>query len=176
MVTLRATRLVLSRLAVSPPTDATPDTALGDWFVTRLVVDRQPLLLLISALSYLPIITPARDVASLPDRLPELVSVRLRRMGIPADQIAAEVQAMAPVRVGPTNDRSVNGILTNFAASVPSYLPINGWDVTTLPFVEANLAMTPCHAGRRWEGVIAADRKTPELLAARWGHGMVPNA
>jgi hypothetical protein len=176
MVTLRATRLVLSRLAVSPPTDAAPDTALGDWFVTRLVVDRQPLLLLISTLSYLPIITPARDVASLPDRLPELVSVRLRRMGIPADQIAAEVRAMAPVRVGPTNDRSVNGILTNLVGSVSLHLPINGWDVTTLPFVEANLAMTPWHASHREDAVIVADRKTPELLAARWGEGKVPNA
>jgi len=33
------------------PTAGTSDTALGDWYVNRLIVDRQPLLLLVSAAS-----------------------------------------------------------------------------------------------------------------------------
>lgn len=168
MVFLRATRQVLSKLGKSSAADAASDTALGDWFVTQLFVDRKPLLLLISSLSYLAIITPARGVADLPARLPDLVSARLRRLGTPAPQVAAEVALMTPVRVGPTNDRSVNGILTNFAREVPYHLPVRGWDLTSLPFVEARLAENPCHAGRRWEEVIAAERKAPELLAKKW--------
>lgn len=172
MVFLRATRQVLSRLDTSPAADAASDTALGDWFVTRIVVDRQPLLLLISSLSYLAIITPARDVADLPARLPALVSARLRRLRTPVAQVAAEIRMMTPVLVGPTNDRSVNGILTNFARELPYHLSARGWDLTALPFVEARLAENPCHAGRRWEEVIAAERKAPELLARKWGSAL----
>ena len=48
---------------------AVSDTALGDWYVNRLVVDRQPLLLLVSSSSLLPLLMPARGVRSLPERL-----------------------------------------------------------------------------------------------------------
>lgn len=169
MVVLRATKKVLTRLH-GPTADAgESDTALGDWYVTRVVVDRQPLLLLISSKSSLPIIVPAKGVADLPSRLAQLVATRLRRMGIPLAWIDAEVRAMDGVVVAPTNSRSVNGILVQCAKALPSYLPINGWDATTLPFVEHRIAETPWHAGGRFEDTIFPDMKTPELLAAAWG-------
>jgi hypothetical protein len=54
------------------------------------MVGRNPRLLLVSSKSFLPILTWARDVRSLPDRLPDLIGERLERMGIPTPLIEAE--------------------------------------------------------------------------------------
>lgn len=160
-------------MPVVAPSDygVTSDTALGDWYVNRLVVDRQPLLLLVSALSLLPIVLPARDVRTLPDRLGDVVRGRLRRLGVAAKVIDAEITAMTPVTVAPTVNRSVVGIMVDFAKAIPSYLPERAWDATALPYVEAHLAETPCHASRRFEEVIFPEQKAPELLVARWNAG-----
>ena len=82
MVVLRATRKVLRTLPSITANDTASDTALGDWYVNRVVVDRQPLLLLVSSLSLLAIIAPARKVRDLPKRLPRVVVDRLLRLGI----------------------------------------------------------------------------------------------
>ena len=82
MVHLRATQKVLRHLTLSEPTDQTSDTALGDWYVSRVVVDRIPILVLVSSRSLLPILIRAREVASLPKLLPDLVRVRLHRLRV----------------------------------------------------------------------------------------------
>ncbi len=79
---------------------------------------------------------------------------------------------MSPVLVAPTIDRSVVGIMVDFAKAVPFYVNRGPWDETTLAFVEARLAGTPCHAGRRFDEVVFPDRKAPELLLARWSAGV----
>ena len=171
MVVLRPTRKLQATLPASRDGDATSDTALGDWYVNRILVDRQPLLLLVSSRSLLPILILGRDVRSLPDRLADLVAARLRRMGISPRFIAAEARAMSPVRIAKTTDRSVLGIIVDFAKGIPFYLEAGGWDETTLLFVERRLAETPCYAARRSEEVVFPDKKTPELLAGRWHAG-----
>jgi hypothetical protein len=167
MVTLRPTRKLRSLLPASP-VSARSDTALGDWYVNRIVVDRQPLLLLVSSTSLLPLLVPARDVRGLPDRLSALIEARLRRFGMEAEVIASERQAMVPVAVAPTVDRSVLGIMVDFAKAVPYYLEAGGWTSETLAGVEARLAETPCHAALSSDRVIFPDRKAPELLRAKW--------
>lgn len=171
MVVLRRTQKLARALPVSAAASAESTTALGDWYVTRLTVDRRPLLLLVSARSLLPMLVPAREVSSLPARLPDIVGRRLRRLGVDPAIASAEVDAMRPVVVAATSDRSVLGIMVDFAKSVPFSLEPGAWDETTLPFAEARLAETPCHASRRLEDVIFPDRKAPELLLARWGAG-----
>jgi hypothetical protein len=89
-------------------------------------------------------------------------------MGVPDSQIAAEVQAMSPVRVGKTVNRSVVGILVDFAFNAPYFLERGAWDETTLPFVEAKLATTPCYAGRPGNATVFPEQATPRLLAERW--------
>ena len=164
MVTLRATKKVLCLLPPSPGESLPSTTALGDWYVNRLVVDRQPLLLLLSARSLLTILTPARDCRRLPARLADLVGVRLHRLGVAPALVAAEMSAMASVSVAPTADRRVLGYLTAFTRELPYYLPVGEWDLTTLPFVETRLAETPCRLG----DVVVPDRSTHALLAAQW--------
>ena len=143
------------------------DTALGDWYVNWLVVDRQPLLLLVSAKSMLPALVRARTVRVLPIQIGDIVAHRLTRLGVPKSLIEAERRAMAPVHIGATVDRSVLGIMVDFAKGVPCYLDA-GWDDATLGAVEDQLAQTPCHAGKPAHRVVFPDQKAPELLAAKW--------
>lgn len=168
MTTLRATKKVLTRLpAPTADADDADDTALGAWYVNRFVVDRQPLLLIISATSLLPILTPARDVRRLPDRLPAIVEQRLQRIDIDPALIDAEIRAMSPVLVGPTKDRSVLGILKDFGQALAYYLP-PGWGESELRRAERKLARTPCFSSRREADTVWPDRKAPELIWRHW--------
>jgi len=171
MVVLRRTRKLAKALPASGDIAASSTTALGDWYVNRLSVDRRPLLLLVSSQGLLPILLPARDVSLLPTRLPDIVGTRLRRFGISPVVIEAEVRGMSPVIVADTADRSVVGIMVDFAKGVPFHLEPGAWDDSTLPFVEARLAETPCHSGRGFEDVVFPNQQTPQLLDARWGAG-----
>ncbi|HKA40578.1 MAG TPA: hypothetical protein VKF40_01185 [Burkholderiales bacterium] len=111
---------------------------------------------------------PARDVRGLPDRLGALVESRLRRCGIENRAIAAERRAMHGVAVAPTVDRSVLGIMVDFAKAVPYYLEPGRWTARALTVIEDRLAETPCHAALSGDRVIFPNRKAPELLREKW--------
>ena len=168
MVILRPTRKLNSLLPATEVIPTSSDTALGDWYVNRVVVDRQPLLLLVSSTSLLPMLIPAQNVRGLPARLAALVEARLRRCGLDDRTIAAETLAMASVAVGPTVNRSVLGIMVDFAKAVPYHLEPGQWGETTLRIVEERLAATPCHAALSWDRVIFPEKKAPEVLRAKW--------
>ena len=168
MVILRPTRKLSSLLPATEVIPTSSDTALGDWYVNRVMVHRQPLLLLVSSTSLLPMLIPARNVRGLPARLAALVEARLRRCGLDDRTIAAETLAMASVAVGPTVDRSVLGIMVDFAKAVPYHLEPGQWGETTLRIVEERLAATPCHAALSWDRVIFPEKKAPEVLRAKW--------
>ena len=68
----------------------------------------------------------------------------------------------------PTVDRSVLGIMVDFAKGVPYYLEPGRWTHETLAIVEARLAETPCHAGKPGDRVIFPEHKAPALLRAKW--------
>ncbi len=74
---------------------------------------------MLSAKALLPLLIPARDVRSIPDRLPGLVGALLRRLGVGERLIEAELRAMETTCIGPTRDRSVLGVLVDTAKSIP---------------------------------------------------------
>ena len=168
MVFLRATQKVLRNLPPVSSSGSSSDTALGDWYVKRMVVDRVPLLLLVSSKSLLPLVLRAQEVRSLPERLPDLVGARLRRLGVPIEFVEAEVAAMSPVEVAKTIDRSVLGVLVDFGKLLYHILP-EVWNEDDFRRMEARLAETPCFAGRGFDQVVVPRRTAPELLLARWG-------
>lgn len=168
MVLLKATQRVLRTLPQSSGEGDTSDTALGDWYVNRIVVDRQPLLLLVSARSLLAMLAPARDVRNLPNRSGNLAGHRLERLDVDREVLRSEVSAMDTVRVGRTEDRSVTGQMVDFAKVIPYYLPVSGWDASTLRMVEDRLGDTPCRSSRRSSEVIFPQRTAVELLRQRW--------
>ncbi|MGB2716685.1 MAG: hypothetical protein WBC51_21055 [Vicinamibacterales bacterium] len=75
---------------------------------------------------------------------------------------------MAPVAIGPTVDRSVLGIMVDFAKSVSYHLQPAHWNEGDLRSVEERLAETPCYAGQSSDRVIFPERTAPEVLNARW--------
>ncbi len=168
MVVLRATRKVLKILPESAGAGDLSETALGDWYLNRFVVDRQPLLLCVSSTSLLSIIAPARKVKTLTDRFPGIVADRLRRLNIDGDLIGSEMTAMQTVRVGRTKDRSVTGQMVDFAKEILSYLPIGAWDTIDLRLAEDRLALTPCRASRGFEEVIYPQKTAVRLLREKW--------
>lgn len=172
MVVLRGTGKALRYLPKPEVVEEDSDTALGDWYVNRIVVKRKPLLVLISSRSYLPIVVPAQEVRTLPERLPVLVAGRLHRVrGVSRAWERAERAAMEPVRVAKTADRSVVGILVDYGRNVPYHVGIGPMDETVMHFVEERLQRTPWNTSKRASDVVFPVEKTIELLEARWGSG-----
>ena len=172
MAYLRATKKVLSRLPAPTTPDEEPvENALGDWFVNRVVIAGQPLLVVISSTSLLPIVTPANNVRGLPDRLWKLVFDRLVRLGVPDRLAQAELEAMEPMHVAPTNDRSVVGILTQFCLELPYRISAGSMDNEDLMMAEWKLGETPRNASRRPRSVIWPNEKAVELIWSRWAPG-----
>lgn len=168
MVILRATQKVLKSIPRSLEKEASSNTALGDWYVNRVVIDRQPLLLFVSSKSLLSMLTPARNVKSIPGRLPDLIVERLRRLDIDDHLVDSELSVMQDVQVGPTQDRSVTGTMVDFAKALPYYLPIDGWGEADLQIVENRLAETPCRCSHSAKETIWPIDVTPKLLRERW--------
>ncbi|MBB6092389.1 hypothetical protein HNQ60_001235 [Povalibacter uvarum] len=168
MVVLRATQKVLRLLPDIAGDPAASSAALGDWYVNRIVIDRRPLLLLVSSASRLAIVAAARDVKELPQRLAVLVEGRIQRLGIEAAALVSEVQASTLVRIGKTVDRSVTGQMVDFAKAIPYYLPEREWGEADLEFVENRLAETPCRAGGSFKDVIFPRETAIRLLESHW--------
>ena len=142
-VVLRRTEKLATALPLSEHAPDSSDTALGDWYVNRIVVQRQPLLLLVSSVTLLPIVMPARDVRRLPERLPQLVRLRLQRLRMEYAWINAEVASMSTVVVAKTASRSILGVMRDFAATVGFLRPDRDWDDMELRGLEDHLAETP---------------------------------
>ncbi len=168
MVLLRATQRVLKSLPESAVDGAVSDNALGDWYVNRIVVDRHPLLLFVSAKSLLIMFSFAKAVKTLPDRFPGMVADRLRQMDVDGGLIDSETATMHTVHVGRTRDRSVTAQMVNFAKSVPFCLPSDGWDAIDLRMAESKLGEAPYQLKRGFEGMIFPNETALRLLREKW--------
>ena len=168
MVILRATQKVLKHMPRSLSGDKLSDTALGDWYVNRVVVDRQPLLLFVSSKSLLAMLTPARNVKAIPGRLVDLVAERLSRLDLDGRLLELELEAMHDVQVGPTQDRSVTGTMVDFAKALPYYLPYGNWGTVELRIAEDKLSETPCRCSKSFKETIWPLDVTGKLLKERW--------
>jgi hypothetical protein len=142
MVVLRPTRKLFRDLPPSSELTAESDTALGDWYVNRLVVDRRPLLLLVSSALSSPWLFrratsgaawPAADTYREPAAPP----------GCPREACTGRARSHG-ARCCRAHQRQIsNGHGCRFCQEHPYYLEIGGWDETTLSLVEARLAETP---------------------------------
>lgn len=112
---IRGTKKLRDR--VKGPTagdDEASTTALGDWFATALFW-RPQVALLVNTRTFIPVFVELAPAATLPDRAPEAIERVLRLHGVPGAFVAAERAAMGEVRIAPTNDRSVLGVLNEMA-------------------------------------------------------------
>jgi hypothetical protein len=100
-----------------PGRTAAPDdvsaTALGAWYAT-LLRWRRPVALLVNEPTLLPLLMPLAPARTLLARIPGAVAELLAAHRLPAAFIDAERAAMAEVRLAPTANRSVVGVLNEF--------------------------------------------------------------
>jgi hypothetical protein len=75
---------------------------------------------------------------------------------------------MTPVEIGATIDRSVIGIMVDFAKSMPYHFEPGHWSESKLQLVEERLSEKPCHAGRAFDRVVFPKEKTSQLLHLKW--------
>ncbi|WP_428503580.1 DUF6933 domain-containing protein [Roseateles sp.] len=123
MYTLRCTRKLLDRgLAPSSGPEQAPTTVLGDWYATLLPLRPQQLVLCVSERSLLPLVLPAREARSLPQRLAQALPELLAAIEVPKASIEAELLAMQDAsRIGTTASRSVLGSLNQLSYLLEGY-------------------------------------------------------
>jgi hypothetical protein len=127
MVNLRCTQKLFKRLPLElrmpslpqPSTIAHPSsTVLGDWYLTLLVIRPAHLVLAVSERSRLAVVLPAKELKTLPQRLPQHVETSLLCAGIPHAQVEQELGAMREWRITPSTEgtgyRSVLGTQKEF--------------------------------------------------------------
>ncbi len=89
-------------------------TVLGDWFATALFW-RPQVALLVNRRTLLPVFVPLAPAATLTARVPAAIAGALRAHGASEAFIDAELAAMSDVCIAPTDDRSVLGVMNEFA-------------------------------------------------------------
>ncbi len=88
-------------------------TVLGDWFATAMLW-RPQVAMFVNTRTLLPVFVPLAPGATLYKRAPDAIAAVLARHGVDDEVIAAELAEMREVRLGPTNDRSIVGVMNEF--------------------------------------------------------------
>ena len=112
MLVVRGTKKLRDRLKMAPaaePDDAST-TELGDWFATALFW-RPQVALFVNQGTFLPVLVELAPAATLLDRVPAAIETVLRHHVPDQEFPSAERRAMREVRLAPTNDRRVVGVM-----------------------------------------------------------------
>jgi hypothetical protein len=136
MLILRCTRKLLDRLpAPSAADDAASTTLLGDWYATILMVRPAHLVLLVNEMTRLPVVLPARELATLVDRIPHAIAETLTDLGVAGAAIERERAAMQSIVCAPTRSRSVVGAINEFVFQIQIRREDEPWaDLRALSF------------------------------------------
>ncbi|MFP5488178.1 MAG: plasmid pRiA4b ORF-3 family protein [Acidimicrobiia bacterium] len=115
MLVLRGTKKLRDRVKAPMAVEGDASTTvLGDWFATALFWKPQ-LALLVNQRTFVPVFLPLAPAATLLDRIPDAIAATLRAHGADDSFVEAELDAMREVRLAPTNDRSVVGVMNEYA-------------------------------------------------------------
>jgi uncharacterized protein DUF6933 len=140
---VRATKKLRQRLRAATPHDGEPSTTLlGDWYATLLPWRPQQLILLVNEKILLPVLMPLAPGATAPARIGPEIAAALATHQAPSTVIDGELSQMRNCRFAPTANRSVVGIMNEFAylADVHRHSDPS----RSLPELSRKLAQTPC--------------------------------
>lgn len=144
MLIVRGTKKLRDRVKATPA--AGPDdestTLLGDWFVNALFWKPQ-VAMLVNSRTFLPVYLPLAPAKTLLDRLPDAIESTLRHHGVPEEIIATERAAMSEVRIAPTNDRSVLGVMNEFAYLGEVFMATDRLDLEALSMRMSDIIVSP---------------------------------
>ncbi|MFC7246948.1 DUF6933 domain-containing protein [Catellatospora aurea] len=135
-------------------------TLLGQWYATALFW-RPRVVPLVNESTLLPVLMPLAPAATLPVRVADEVATVLRAHRAPQAFVDAEVGRMRDCRLGVTVNRSVVGVMVEFARLAEIYRAEPHPDLLGLAL---RLATTPCSPlyGRN----ISPDRELAAVLSA----------
>ena len=116
MFALRCTQKLLDRVKAAPdPVPAPPDTVLGDWYANLVRVGRVQVVLAVSERTLLPVVVPAKEGQTVARRVTEAIEPMLVSIGVPAEAVIAERDAMRDVAIARTASRRALGSLNDLA-------------------------------------------------------------
>ena len=101
---------------------AVPAGRLGDWYANAFSIGRTQLILCVSERTLLPVILPAREFRTLPQRLMPAVEWMLKGLGAPDSAVADEIALMEGMPFGRTRSRAVLGSMSEMIFEAQIYL------------------------------------------------------
>jgi hypothetical protein len=114
VLVLRGTKKFLDRVGSPQPEPPESTTALGDWYATVLFW-RPQVALFVNEATLLPVLVSLAPARTVPARLPEAVELVLSLQGLSGAFIRREVEAMQATTLAKTANRSLIGVLNEFA-------------------------------------------------------------
>ena len=165
MFTLHCTKKLLDRVQPEVTSPCSANTRLGNWYATALFWKPQ-MALLVNERTLLPLMMPLAPAATLAKRFPAALKDVLISLGLPTEFIQAEIQGMNDVVYAKTANRSVVGMLNEFAFLAEVFSDRGGsMDPVALSL---KLATVPC--GPLSKGAGSPDRAVRELVAGGGVH------
>jgi hypothetical protein len=112
MVIIRCTQKVLSRLHVTVAKELpAASNILGAWYANSFVVDRRPYVIFMNERSFVSVVLPLKESATLTERWQSATVDLLISLAVPKPAIRREVAEMSTVAFGCTESRSLVGNL-----------------------------------------------------------------
>jgi hypothetical protein len=159
MFTLYCTKKLLDRIKPTVQSPGVSTTRLGAWYATALFWKPQ-MALLVNERTLLPVLVPLAPAATLVQRMPVALKEVLRSLGVPADFIESEISGMAEVVYAKTANRSVVGVMNEFAFLAEGYRDLE--EAVDPLALSLKLAGTPC--GPLYKGAVFPDKAVMELV------------
>ncbi len=136
-------------------------TALGSWYATALFWKPQ-VALFTNELTLLPVLVPLAPAATVIDRFPATLATVLGAHGLSETFIARELAEMTEHRLAKTENRSVVGVMNEFA-HLGGHYSVDGID--DLVRLSLRLSETPC--GPLYKRHVSPDHELAAFVAER---------
>ncbi len=141
MLYLHCTQKLLDRLKPEVTEGGSSSTKLGSWYATVLKWKR-PVAMLVNERTLLPVLMPLSPAASFCTRFPDALAEILAAHGVQRAFVESEISEMQVFRYARTQNRSVVGIMTQFAYLAEGRRAYD--QVNELSALSLKLARTPC--------------------------------
>lgn len=165
MFTLHCTKKLLDRVQQQIAVPCNANTRLGNWYATALFWKPQ-MALLVNERTLLPVMMPLAPSATLARRFPVALKDVLQGLDVPAAFIQAEIEGMNDVVYAKTANRSLIGMLNEFAFLAEAFRDRGG---LVDPFaLSLKLAGVPC--GPLSKGAVFPEDAVRELVAGGGVH------
>lgn len=114
MIVIRGTAAFRSRVDGAPLGEGDePTGVLGEWFA-NIKLWRPQVALFVHRTTFLPVVLPLAPATGVLERFGQHLDELLRALGVPGPTIAAERAQRDAVRIAPTDDRTVLGVLNEY--------------------------------------------------------------